>query len=165
MASTLMQKEGLCSTHPIMVHCYRGSVEQANSWRQKWPKTCFGFNVHYSSPLDLAVAGRLPLENVCIESDSPYLGKDPLTTESLFTKIAEIKKMSVSSVKAGILRNMLSLVSSPASAQPDMWPKVFDFAKNHTRKQTDMSVLHRHVAFYTRSEPHISWCQSDLENY
>ena len=98
-------------------------------------------------------------------SDSPYLGKDPLTTESLFTKIAEVKNIPVASLKAGILQNMLSLVSSPAPAQPDIWPKVFDFAKNHTRKKTDMTVLHRHVEFYTRSEPNITWCQSDLENY
>ena len=86
-----------------------------------------------------------------------------LTTEALLIKIAEVRSVSVSTLKAGILDNILNFLYQPVIAQPDMWSNVFEFAKQYSRKSTDMSVLCRHVEYFTTTtEPPINLSKSDF---
>ena len=73
-----------------------------------------------------------------------------LTKEALLIKIAEVRSVSVSTLKAGILDNILNFVYQPVIAQPDMWSNVFEFAKKYSRKSTDMSVC---VVTWSTSPP------------
>ena len=86
-----------------------------------------------------------------------------LTTEALLVKIAEVRSVSVLTLKAGILDNILNFVYQPVIAQPDMWSNVFEFAKKYSRKSTDMSLLCRHVEYFTTTtKPHINLTKSDF---
>ena len=125
----------------------------------------FSASMSTSASLKLSVAAKLPLSTLSVESDCPYLGKDPTTTHALIVKIAAVREESVPTLKGAILTNILNFLQ-PAVGCDTIWPKVFELAKTYSRKPTDMSVLFRHVQhFTTNSKPELKWAQSDLENY
>ena len=100
-----------------------------------------------------------------MESDSPYLGKDPNSTHALIEKIASLREVSVQHLKVDMLSNMFRFLQ-PSLVASDNWPKVFEFAKSFARKPTDMSVVSRHVRhFTTTTRPQLKWSETDLENY
>ena len=62
-----------------------------------------------------------------------------------------------------LLFNILNFVYQPVVAQPDMWSNVFEFAKKYSRKSTDMSLLCRHMEYFTTTtEPPINLSKSDF---
>ena len=62
-----------------------------------------------------------------------------------------------------LLLNIYNFVYQPVVALPDMWSNVFEFAKKYSRKSTDMSLLCRHVEYFTTTiEPHINLIKSDF---
>ena len=161
--SNMLEKEGLPFNHPIMIHCYKGQLEEANAWLTKWTETLFSFNVYFAETLP--VAANLPLSNLTVESDAPYLGKDPTSTHVLIEQLAALRQVSVEHLKLAMLSNMLRFLQ-PSLVASDNWPKVFEFAKSFARKPTDMSVVSRHVRhFTTTTRPQLKWSETDLENY
>ena len=100
-----------------------------------------------------------------MESDAPYLGKDPNSTHALIEQIAALREVSVQHLKVAMLSNMFRFLQ-PSLVASDNWPKVFEFAKSFARKPTDMSVVSRHVShFTTTTKPQLKWSETDLENY
>ena len=147
-----------------MIHCYNGTLEEANAWRNKWVATVFSFNVSFCKPEVLSVASKLPLSTLSVESDCPYLGSDPMSTNALIAKIAACRGESVPDLKGAILSNLLKFLQPAVGS--DIWPKVFEVANSFSRKPTNMSVLHRHVQhFTTNTQPQLKWSEIDLENY
>ena len=157
-------QHGLSTDHPIMIHCFHGKLEEARAWKNKWTGTLFSFNVHFCKPEALSVAARLPLSAVSVESDCPYLGKDPMTTKGLIAKIAALREENVPTLKSAILSNLLTFLQ-PTVGCETIWPKVFELAKTYSRKPTDMSVVDRHVRHFTNTKPQLKWAESDLQNY
>ena len=159
-ASNMMEKEDLPKDHPIMLHCFNGSLEEANDWRNKWTGTLFSFNVHFCKPEILLVASKLPLSTLSVESDCPHLGRDPTSTNALIDKIAAVREEPVPVLKGAILGNMLRFLQPAVGS--GIWPEVFEVAASYSRKPTDMSVVHRHVQhFTTNTEPQLKWSESD----
>ena len=159
-----MDNMDLSTDHPIMIHCFHGKLEEAKAWKNKWSGTLFSFNVHFCKPEALSVAARLPLSAVSVESDCPYLGKDPMTTNGLIAKIAALREESMPTLKSAILSNLLTFLQ-PTVGCETIWPKVFELAKTYSRKPTDMSVVDRHVRHFTNTKPQLKWAESDLQNY
>ena len=159
-----MENEDFPFDHPIMIHCFNGTLEEANAWRNKWVSTVFSFNVRFCNPEVLSVAAKLPLSTLSVESDCPYLGSDPMSTHGLIAKIAHCRGESVQDLKCAILSNLLKFLQPAVGS--DIWPKVFEVANSFSRKPTNMSVLHRHVQhFTTNTQPQLKWSEIDLENY
>ena len=103
--------------------------------------------------------------NLTVESDAPYLGKEPTSTHVLIEQLAALRQVSVEHLKLAMLSNMLRFLQ-PSLVASDNWPAVFEFAKSFARKPTDMTVVSRHVRhFTTTTRPQLKWSETDLENY
>ena len=88
---------------PVLLHCYSGSLELAKEYVKRGAMISLGGPVTYKNARHSAeVAANIPLENLLIETDAPYLtpvpyrGKlnKPQYVEFTARKIAELRGIS-----------------------------------------------------------------------
>ena len=158
-ASQIMKSAGLQFDHHLNVHCYTDSLPSAQAFIHEWPNTIFGFNVMFAKPEQLNVASCLPLNNLSVESDAPYLGKGPLQTDALIQKIASLRNEDYATLKLAIRRNIMFFLQ-PCGNDPNTWADVFEMAAGFKRKPTDLSVVARNVQFHTKSRPALKWSKN-----
>jgi len=60
---------------PIHLHCFGGTAEDVEPWRQTFPNCYFGFtfSVDFFSGDQVQGLKKVPLERILLETDSPYL--------------------------------------------------------------------------------------------
>ena len=158
-ASQIMKTAGLQFDHHLNVHCYTDSLPSAQAFLHDWPNTIFAFNVMYAKQEQLYVASCLPLKNLSVESDAPYLGKDPLQTDALIKKIASLRNEDYPTLKLAIRRNIKCFLQ-PCATDPNTWADVFKMAADFKRKPTDLSVVARNVQFHTKTRPALKWSKN-----
>ena len=158
-ASQIMKSAGLQFDHHLNVHCYTDSLPSAQAFLHDWPNTIFAFNVMYAKQEQLNVASSLPLNNLSVESDAPYLGKDPLQTDAVIQKIASLRKEDYATLKLAIRRN-IKFFLQPCGTDPNTWAAVLEIAAEFKRKPTDLSVVARNVQFHTKSKPALKWSKN-----
>ncbi len=101
-----------------IIHSYEGSFEQA----QEFIKRGFylGFNgLITKSKKSAKVAKKIPLENIVLETDSPYLlpfdakGKinTPCNTLYVAQKLADLKKIDIKTIEKTTTKNALSALN------------------------------------------------------
>lgn len=80
----------------VMLHCFNGSVELAEEAVKKGYHIGVTTQVLYSSHVQ-QIADQVPLENILLETDSPFLYRgernEPVNVRESIQKIAEIKSL------------------------------------------------------------------------
>ena len=99
------------------------------------------------------------LKNLSVESDAPYLGKNPLETDALIKKIASLRNEDYPTLKLAIRRNIKCFLQ-PCATDPNTWADVFKMAADFKRKPTDLSVVTRNVQFHTKTRPALKWSKN-----
>lgn len=98
-------------------HCYAGNTENALRLIEKGFYISFTGNITYKKNDREEVVGQIPLENILLETDSPFLTpvpfrgrrNDPSKLKLIAEKIAEIKGVAVEEVAAVTTRNSKKL--------------------------------------------------------
>lgn len=93
--------------HPTVIHCFTGSLEEARSWVDMGCMISFtGILTYKKNDALRAVAKELPLEQIMIETDAPYLSPEGFRREVCEPRhvmevarcLAQIKDMSVEAI-------------------------------------------------------------------
>ncbi len=104
------------------MHCYSSSVEIANILVKKGVMFGIGGVLTFKNAKKLVeVVKMLPLENILLETDSPYLAPEPfrgdvntpLNIPIIASKISEIKKVSVEEVLSVTTKNAIRQFDLP----------------------------------------------------
>ncbi len=97
-----------------VIHCFIGNLEQARKFIELGFFVSFSGIVTYPKREDLrAVAKELPLENICLDTDSPFLApqnkrserNEPKYIKYIVEQIAEVKKVPVDKVIVQVDKN------------------------------------------------------------
>lgn len=103
----ILMEEGAFDRIKVLFHCYSGSAEFAKQLREKGCYFSIAGPVTYKNNKKAAgILAEIPLERMCVETDSPFLtpepfrGKrnDPSYTEYTVQKIAELKGLTFEEV-------------------------------------------------------------------
>ncbi len=119
-------KEDVNENHPIHVHSFCGSVQEVKLWKESFKNAKFGISTKLlrstkDEYFTLATAiSSLPLEDILLESDSPYLMvprsqhlfNHPWNLGRLAEEVAKIKKVSTSIILAATQYNAVKLYGS-----------------------------------------------------
>ena len=119
-------KEDVNENHPIHVHSFCGSVQEIKLWKGSFKNAKFGISTKLlrstkDEYFTLATAiSSLPLEDILLESDSPYLMvprsqhlfNHPWNLGRLAEEVAKIKKVSTSIILAATQYNSAKLYGS-----------------------------------------------------
>jgi TatD DNase family protein len=96
------------------LHCFNGSVSQAETAVEQDMLIGVTYQIVYSSRVQ-SIVEAVPLENLVLETDSPFLKQGerntPLTVNEVAEEIAEIKDIPVSKVKAITTENSREIFS------------------------------------------------------
>lgn len=80
-AYKLLGECGVPHRHPILIHCYTGSLDQSLEWLKGYPNTMFGVSSKTLLPGPGADFARaVAVDRFVLESDSPFLGPGPKPT-------------------------------------------------------------------------------------
>ncbi len=101
-----------------LVHCYGGSFESYKIFRSFGLKVAFGGALTFKNATNLrAVAAAIPLEDIVLETDCPYLSPEPVrgTTNTpanvryVAMKLAEIKGVALKVIDTQTTANALEI--------------------------------------------------------
>jgi TatD DNase family protein len=116
-ADTLaVMQETIPRDWPMHVHCFTSSVDLAENLLQGFSNLYIGFTgiVTFKNSDDVrAVASRVPLERMLVETDAPYLAPEPFRGQAahpghiprIIERLAEVKQKSVEETAAALLKN------------------------------------------------------------
>ncbi len=94
------------------LHCFNGSVSQVEEAVEDDMVVGVTYQVVYSSRVQ-SIVETVPLENLVLETDSPFLKQGerntPITVDEVAEEVAEIKNVPVSKVKEVTTRNCREL--------------------------------------------------------
>ena len=79
--------------HPVYFHCFSDSVQIFQRLHQAFPNAVFGFAPCFSATI-AAVGPVCPLTHAVLETDAPYLTKDPGDVRTAATALARIHNVS-----------------------------------------------------------------------
>lgn len=92
-------KRFLPKEHKVYIHAYQGGQEMMRETLMEFPNCIFGVSsMVWCSEGAKATAIHCPLERMVLETDAPYLAKEPFEIPSLAEKIAELKGTTMQEV-------------------------------------------------------------------
>eukprot|EP00435_Cladocopium_sp_Y103_P071090 s130_g36.t1 len=92
-------KRFLPKQHKVYIHAYQGGQEMMRETLMEFPNCIFGVSsMVWCSEGAKATAIHCPLERMVLETDAPYLAKEPFEIPSLAEKIAELKGTTMQEV-------------------------------------------------------------------
>ena len=109
----ILREEGAFKHTKVLFHCYSGSAEMAKELLKEG--TCYfsiaGPVTYGNNRKAKAVIKAIPLDHMCVETDSPYLTPEPFRgqrnnpslVEYTAAKVAELKEISLEEVAAATM--------------------------------------------------------------
>jgi len=112
----IIQESGYTNLH-IHRHCFVGTVEELNIWKQALPNAYFGFTATIFRDQETRKAvSQIPISRMILESDSPYLAPDehcpvnnPWSVLAIASEISKIKDIPMSAVLQTTSDNTIQL--------------------------------------------------------
>jgi TatD DNase family protein len=100
----------------VIFHCFSYGEEILQEVIRRKGAVCFSLNILRSNAAILASLRECPLENMLLETDSPYMKiKDkhstPLDIEKVYARAAEIKGIEPARLEAAVSENSQRLFS------------------------------------------------------
>ena len=113
---------------PIHWHCYTGPIEKASSISNQFPNVKFGATLKLLNDPELQETFRqLPRTSILIESDYPYLGKEPRSDLiRIAACLAKIRDSPVLSIIKACNGNFLKMYSQRCSDNVPMIKRMLD---------------------------------------
>lgn len=83
------------SDHPIYLHCFVGSSRRIQLWTGKFSNMFFGLGSKVlGSGIEDSVLREIPLQQLLLESDAPYLLKRPLDLGKVVEQVARVRNLA-----------------------------------------------------------------------
>lgn len=100
---------------PIHLHGFAGTVEVAKAWSTAFPRILFGFTgeVFWFDQSQLAALIYVPLQNILLETDSPYLSPHPSVEVNTPAYIGDIARF-IAQAKTVDLRTLVQAANENA---------------------------------------------------
>ncbi len=103
--------------HPAVIHCFTGSIEEAKQWLELGYLLSFTGVITYKKNEALReIVKHVPIEQMMIETDAPYLAPEGFRKESCEPKFVRNVAECVAEVKGVSLEEVIDITTETATS-------------------------------------------------